>query len=65
MAFALLAVAALGTFVLTDATTFAAGVVAAVFIGFGSLAVATLMLSVPEPVAAGCGGGLADREGSL
>lgn len=127
VAFALLAVAALGTFVLTDATTFAAGVVAAVFIGFGtggefdvvpyllsrhfglrslstlyglhwtawgiagfvgpvlmgrafdatgsyevvlvgfaigSLAVATLMLFVPEPVATGCAGGLADQGGS-
>jgi MFS family permease len=36
VAFALLAVAALGTFVLTNATTFAAGVIAAVFIGLGT-----------------------------
>jgi MFS family permease len=36
VAFALLAVAALGIFVLTNATTFAAGILAAVFIGFGT-----------------------------
>jgi MFS family permease len=36
VAFALLAVAALGIVVLTNATTFAAGVIAAVFIGFGT-----------------------------
>ena len=127
VAFALLAVAALGIFVLTNATTFAAGVIAAVFIGFGTggefdvvpyllsrhfgirslstlyglhwtawgiagfvgpvlmgrafdatgsyeivllgfaigtVAVATLMLLVPEPVAAGCAGGLAGQGGS-
>jgi MFS family permease len=36
VAFALLAGAALGIFVLTNATTFATGVIAAVFIGFGT-----------------------------